>query len=185
MLALYLSLLNTNEEKTLFEELYYEHRGIMFRIANGILKDTQRSEDAVNEAFLSLAKNMNKISGRSCNQIRSYLIIIVRNAALQMYNKHKKELCTDDDLEAIPDITDIELGAEQKESNETIFRLIKQLDPKYADVMMLCYGYDIPVPEIAEILGISYENVKVRLMRGRNMLREQLLKERENDRNSV
>lgn len=51
MLMIYLSLLDTDEEKSTFEALYYEHRIQMYHIAYGILKDEQLSEDAVHEAF--------------------------------------------------------------------------------------------------------------------------------------
>lgn len=174
MLMMYLSLLDTDEEKSTFEKLYYEHRMRMYHIAYGILKDIQLSEDAVHEAFLSLARNMNKISGRDCIQIRNYLIIIVRNTALRIYNKRRKEICVDEVYAIEPILDNIEIDVEKKDVQERLFQMIKGLDEKYADVLILKYFYDMKNKEIAKEIGISLENVKIRLARGKNLLKEKL-----------
>lgn len=179
------ALIDTAENKLRFEELYYEHRSLMYNIAYSILKDKHRSEDAVHEAFFSLAKNFSKISGRSCNEIRNYMIIIVRNAALKIHNKNKMEFCSDDAYGDVPDITDIEAETIQKDSEKRMFELITELDSKYSDILMLRYFYDIPNSEISAILGISKENVNIRLMRARNLLKVKLTEEFKNDRTSV
>ena len=57
MLALYLSLLNSEEEKKTFQEIYYSYRSLLYQIANQILRDTWLSEDAVQNAFLALTRN--------------------------------------------------------------------------------------------------------------------------------
>ena len=67
MLALYLSLLNSEEEKKTFQEIYYSYRSLLYQVANQILKDTWLSEDAVQNTFLALVKNMEKISGWNSN----------------------------------------------------------------------------------------------------------------------
>ncbi len=171
MIGFYLTLLDTAEEKSKFEELYQEYKSTLITVAYKILKDMALSEDAVHEAFLSLARNMNKISDRNCIQIRNYLIIIVKNASYRIYNKRKEELCIDDIKETIPDIQNVEIDVEDRESQQRLMTLIKSIDEKYADVLILKYFYDFSDKEIAESLGISLENVKIRLHRGKSMLK--------------
>ena len=77
MLGLYLALIDSAEDKSKFEKLYKEYRSTLITVAYSILKDTALAEDAVHETFLTLAKNFNKISDKTCIQIRNYLIIIV------------------------------------------------------------------------------------------------------------
>ena len=48
----YLCLLDTEEEKSKFEELYNQYRKLMYLCAKEILRDEQLAEDAVHEAFL-------------------------------------------------------------------------------------------------------------------------------------
>ena len=61
MLQIYLTLIETDEEKQKFIVFYEQYRKLMFYIAKEILKEDQLSEDAVQEAFLRIAKNFHKI----------------------------------------------------------------------------------------------------------------------------
>lgn len=51
-------------------------------------------------------------------------------------------------------------------------KLIKSLDRKYGNVLILKYFYDMTDREIADDLGISLENVKMRLHRGKKALNQ-------------
>ena len=51
---------------------------------------------------------------------------------------------------------------------------IQKLPEKYKTPIILHYLEDIPVERIAKILGITLSGAKMRLKRGRDMLREKL-----------
>ena len=185
MVGAYLALIEKAEEKSQFEELYNKYRTTLMTVAYNILKDTSLAEDAVHETFFALARNMNKISGKNCIQIRNYLIIIVKNASYKIYNKDKKEISIDEIDYNIQDIQNIELDIEDKIAQKKLMELIKSLDDKYADVLILKYFYDLQDKEIAKSLGISLENAKIRLYRGKNMLKSKLLEVAFNDGQTV
>jgi RNA polymerase sigma-70 factor (ECF subfamily) len=46
-MLLYLQMLETPEEKSLFEQIYLEYRGLMYHVAYEILHNDQDAEDAV------------------------------------------------------------------------------------------------------------------------------------------
>ena len=81
-MLMYLQMLDTPEEKSKFETLYYTHRHTMLHIAMQILKDHQLAEDAVQEAFIRLVKNFSKIGQVNCPRTRLFVVIIVRNISL-------------------------------------------------------------------------------------------------------
>ncbi len=83
----------------------------------------------------------------------------------------KKEICIEDIDENIPDLQNIEVDTEDKAAQQKLMALIKTLDEKYADILILKFFYDLPDKEIARTLGISLENAKIRLHREKNMLR--------------
>ncbi len=174
MLGIYLAMLDNPEEESKFEELYNQFKPTLITVAHQILDDMDLAEDAVHDTFLSLARNMKKISGRKCIQIRNYLIIIVRNASYRIYNKRKKEICIEEFEDNIPDLQNIEIDTEDKAEQQKLMALIKTLDEKYADVLILKYFYDLPDKEIARSLGISLENAKIRLYRGKAMIKNKL-----------
>lgn len=178
MLAFYLEMLETDEERSKFEELYRKYKNFLYNFSYEILRDPQYAEDAVHDAFLSLARNMKKIEDKTCIQIRNYLIIIVRNASFQIYNKNKHEVCGEPFDETI-DPSDLEQETEERDSRARLLALVKKMDSKFSDVLILRYFYGFKNKEIAAALKISLENVKIRLRRGKDVLR--ILLEAEGD----
>ena len=65
--------------------------------------------------------------------------------------------------------------------SEELFETVMRLPEKYRIVIHLFYYEDYSVHEIADILKISESNVKVRLSRGRALLKAKLQEEWEDD----
>ena len=149
----------------------------MYNCAYKILKDRLFAEDAVHNAFLSLTKNLNRINKMNCNEIKSYLLIISRNAAYAIYKDNKKNQSFDIDEKDVVANDDLEIEIEENENIEKIFDMVKRLDSNYSDVLVLKLFYDMNDREIAESLNISVENVRTRIFRGRNKLKMLLGKE--------
>ena len=61
--------------------------------------------------------------------------------------------------------------------SEELFETVMQLPEKYRIVIHLFYYEEYTVHEIAGILKLSESNVKVRLSRGRSLLKEKLQEE--------
>ncbi len=173
MIMIYMAAIDTNDSRQKFEQIYKDNRDIMYGYAYRILGDTASAEDAVHDAFLSFAKNFGKYESMDCNQTRSYLIITVKNASFKIYNKRKREVAAEEIYsdEVLPDIA---LDAESRDIKQIIFDMVKALDSKYADVILLKYYCDLSVSEIALTLGITQDNVKVRLHRARTLLKSRL-----------
>ena len=60
-MMIYLQMIDSPEDRSKFEQIYMEYRSMMFHIANRILTNEQDAEDAVHEAFLKIAENIEKI----------------------------------------------------------------------------------------------------------------------------
>lgn len=60
-MLLYLQMLETPEEKSLFEQIYLEYRGLMYHVAYEILHNDQDAEDAVHQAFVKIVENIKKM----------------------------------------------------------------------------------------------------------------------------
>ena len=68
-MLLYLQMLETPEEKSQFEQIYLEYRGLMYHVAYEILHNDQDAEDAVHQAFVKIVENIKKLMIR-CVQKR-------------------------------------------------------------------------------------------------------------------
>lgn len=167
MLGFYLALLDTAEDKSRFEELYLTYRQDMYKTAFAILRSPQSAEDAVHEAFIIVIGKLNKISEINCPQTRAYLIIIVKNLALKMYNESKKVIIENIDETEISDGTDLEADIVSKLSAEELKELLLKLPEQYYQVLFLEMYMELSISETAESLGISYDNAKKRLQRAK------------------
>lgn len=171
MLFMYLTMLDTEEDKSIFKKLYNDNKNIMYNFAYGILKDVPSAEDAVHDAFLSAAKNIDKISKMNCIQSRNYMIIIVKNVAFKIYNKRKKEFAVEEVYNEKETIDfSIETDIENRDIQKRVFEMIKNMDSKYSDVLILRYYYNMREDEIAESLDISKSNVKIRIHRAKEKI---------------
>lgn len=65
-MLIYLQIIETDEDKSTFEQIYEAYRGLMFHAAFKVLTHEQDAEDAVHYAFVKIAENIIKI----CHQWR-------------------------------------------------------------------------------------------------------------------
>ena len=177
-MIIFMAMIDSEQDKQSFEQVYMQNRDFMFNYTYRILGDEASTEDAVHDAFLSLAKNYDRYKHLEAGQMRSLLTITVRNAAFRIYNRRKRENVTEDiykdsesENEALPDISE---DAEKKDIKRILFELVRSLDSKYSDVVVLKYYCDLSVNEIADNLGLTPENVKVRLHRARTLLKTKI-----------
>ncbi|MCL1821142.1 MAG: sigma-70 family RNA polymerase sigma factor [Oscillospiraceae bacterium] len=169
--------LDTDNKKDLLEEIYSSNRKLMLRIAEGILK-SGCAEDAVHNAFLRIAKNIEKFSSISCNERRCLCVTIVRNISIDMLRKsHRDKMIPWDEVnEPIRHISAID-EILRVERLSDIERCIGMLEPALRDVVDLCLVLEYNTRETAALLDISHEAVRTRLHRGRTKLKEMLVKE--------
>lgn len=178
MLALIMAIKN-EDDRYKAVEIYKLYRGTMLYIANSILHETHLAEDAVSEAFIRIIDNLEKINTINDHQTRGFVVIIVRNISLDLLRRQNRNQTKplDDYIEyseykepVLDDIT-------ARDACDKIADSIAKLNKNYSDILYLKMELKYSNKEISEILGISQENVKMRLSRARKALKKQLQKE--------
>ena len=89
-LSYYLALIDNAEDQNKFEYLYNHYQKQMYYTAKRILNDAFIAEDAVHEAFVKIARNMNKIDDETSDRTRAFVMIVTENAAKDVYRKRKQ-----------------------------------------------------------------------------------------------
>ncbi|NLM52078.1 MAG: sigma-70 family RNA polymerase sigma factor [Firmicutes bacterium] len=165
------------DKSIILVQLYHEYSYLMLHVAYKILQDQSLAEDAVHAAFLKLAKYDFEILEIKCKKTKSFLVTIVKNVAIDIYNKQKKLYFLDD---KIIETADTSLPPLEKIASKDSLRILEEtidtMNPRYATVLKLRYLHDLPVEKIAEMLSITENNVYVRLHRARKILVSQLSK---------
>lgn len=82
MLALYISLLDTEEQISKFEHIYKKYRGIMFYTAKGVLQDSYLAEDAVHETFLDIIRIIDSIRANNEKELSQFLKVMTHHNLL-------------------------------------------------------------------------------------------------------
>lgn len=166
------------------EILYEEYRTFMCREAFRILKDIQLAEDAVQQAFIKILRNLDKIDMKDTAKTRSFLNIICRNVAFDMYKRRARFMANSDYIDICGEDDDGVLGTLSCPSNVVIenetysdvIEAINELPDIYRDVIILEHFHNYSKKEIAKLLNVNYDTVKKRTERGRNLLIEKLEK---------
>ncbi len=176
MLAMYLSVLETQEEKDKFEELYTRYRHIMFKAAFSILNSNEDAEDAVQDALFRIANNFDKISGLNSDELYSNCIITVRSTALGIYRSNKKNA---DVTELTDDTVSVETAQFDNYAFDELKSKIRELPPIYKDILYLYYIQEYTTKEICRLLNITSGNAWKRVERAKKMLKQKLLAKKE------
>ena len=169
VLGLYLSMLDTEDERNLFEELYRKYSQDMYAIAFDILKNQADAEDAVHQSFLKIANNFTKISSIPRNKIKAYIVIISRNTAINMYHKNKKHA---ENNKQLLEETVVDDSIFDNEDADELKMAIKKLPQNYKDVLYLYCLLGFSAKQTASMLGISVNNVRQRVMRAKQQLKK-------------
>lgn len=152
-MIVYLAAIDSHEDKTKFEKVYLTYRGLMYHVAYKILNNEQDAEDAVHNAFVKIAENIEKIGDPVCPKTRSYVVTIVENKAIDIYraNQRRSKVAYLDEVSGITVDTAEASGLEY---------CILKLPPEYRQVILLKYCHGFSCKEIAKQLGISEANAK-------------------------
>lgn len=167
-MMIYLSAIETEEERDLFERLYKENMQDMYAVAYAVLHKREDAEDAVHQSFLKIADNLTKISQMPCHERRAYIVMISRNTAINMYRSNKRRAEHSETLSEAADYID---GYSHERYTELV-DAIKSLPQMYKDVLFLYCLQGFSAKETAKMLGITGESVRQRASRAKQMLSE-------------
>jgi len=99
MLALYLSVLQTEEEKTEFEAIYDSYEQFVFAVAWKRLENSSLAEDCTQDTFLSIAQSFEAFQEVPEENRKAYLFRVADRCATKIRmteTKRKKERSLDD-----------------------------------------------------------------------------------------
>lgn len=148
-MIIYLQTIENPSDKAKFEQFYLHYQAFMYQVAFQILQNKQDAEDAVHNAFLSIAKNIEKVGEPIGRRTQGYVFVIVERKAIDIYRERKRKECD----ELIED----EIGISYPPPGEhDLVWCITQLPPRYRQAIFLKYSHGYSVKEIADILGISH-----------------------------
>ncbi|MGE5397826.1 MAG: RNA polymerase sigma factor [Chitinophagales bacterium] len=165
-----------------FEQLVTRYQQQVFRVAYRMTNNREESEDIAQEVFINIYRKFSQFD--PSKRFAPWLYRIAVNTCISNIRRKKKyvSLNLDDIQEQQIDLhqhlsVDPLIKLEQAQLKETINQALKEIPEHYRIILILRYQLDLTNQEIAEILGISRENVEVKVHRARKNLRGILLEQ--------
>ncbi len=170
-----------------FEQLVERHERAVYSLARRMLQSEQDAEDITQQTFISALQHLRDF--REEGAFGGWLMRIATHAALKVLRRRRIAPMTSLEAATEPEegyegisrpeyIADWsqspEALAQRHETRRLIEEALANLDEKHRLVFVLRDVEGLSVRETAEALGLSEANVKVRLLRARLQLREQL-----------
>jgi RNA polymerase sigma-70 factor (ECF subfamily) len=160
------------DKEAQFKALIDANRDRVYRICSCYVTDPDGRKDAYQEVLVHLWKSMDSFEGRS--QLSTWVYRIAVNTCLGYLRaeKRRKKVFDEDASVETREIADESPGSMQTETDvERLYGCISQLEPVDRALVSL-YLEDVSSREMAEILGISEGNVRVKLHRIKKSLKE-------------
>jgi RNA polymerase sigma-70 factor, ECF subfamily len=158
--------------ETAFLLLFERHQAAIFRVACRLTNSVDAAEDITQECFLSLLSGPQRFDPTK-GSLRTYLYAAARNLARKYYWLRNAEL----DLDYCLDDAGTDEAHEpaslllQEELSQLVQRAIFSLPLPQREALILFQYEELPLEEIATVLGIEVGAVKSRLHRARSRLK--------------
>lgn len=175
MLALYLALIDDDNDRDKFELIYINYRKRMVDQAYSVLRNADDAEDCVHDTFIKIARNMKSIDEPSSDRTLSYVLKAVKNTAINMKQRNEK-ISSFEEINTKEKLTDNQFfeKLDITENYKLVVNAILSLKDTYRDVMFYHFVSEMEISEIADLLGRKRSTVHQQLVRGKKLLIELL-----------
>lgn len=154
------------------QQLMECYQNSLYAAAFNTCQNQMDAEDVVQETFVQYYTSRKEFENEQ--HIRAWLLRVVINKAKNINRTFwKKNRCSLEDY--------METLSFPDSQSKDLFEEVMKLPDKFRIIIHLFYYEDYSVREIADILKLSESNVKIRLSRGRALLRNSLKEEWGND----
>src|SRR5467141_3765215 len=175
------------EDKEAFEELVRRHQHRVFAVAGGILRRREDVEDIAQHVFVKAYFSLKRFDQRAA--FSTWLYKITVNECWDLLRKKKvRPLLYESDLSeeqaqqfgaAERVATDAQDISDKLEAQQRVERLLEGLDERDRMMLILKEVEGFAIEEIAEILDLNANTVKVRLFRARRRIVNQVRKRKD------
>ena len=154
-----------------YEQLWRDHGASLARLASSYELNAHAREDLLQEIRLAIWVALPRFRGES--SLRTFLFRIAHNRAITHVCRSKKDMPAEDAEQTADKRKGPEAEAIHAVNRSNLMEAIRQLPLPFRQIITLSLE-DLSHAEIASVLGISENNVAVRMNRARKLLRERM-----------
>lgn len=143
----------------MIKQLYRQYGKELFLYLYSMCKQKELAEDLLQETFLKAILALPD----SHTNMRAWLYKVARNLYYNLYKRNKWEIYDEESLNKISkyEIDEFLEGYISKQEIRILYAAMQKLSPVKREVLELQYFGQMPLKEIANVLQMSQENVRV------------------------
>lgn len=161
-----------NGDTAAYGQLVEKYQHMVYTLALKLVGRPEDAEEVAQDAFLKAYEALHSFKGES--KFSTWLYKITYHKGLDLLKKRKRTIHThslDGDFKIdIPSLVNTWDELEIKEQREIIKKAVDDLDSDDAIVITLFYFEELSLKEMAEVLALKSNAVKVKLFRARKRL---------------
>lgn len=151
-----------------FSQLVKDNQGLIIKVSRLYTNSPEDEQDLFQEIVLQLWRSYDTFRGQS--KISTWMYRVALNTAITLFRKKTKSPQTDE-LMDYHHRDYVEDDDEKQQQISLLYKVVKML-PKMERAIVMMYLDDLPYREIAETLGISEVNARVKMTRLKKTLKE-------------
>lgn len=162
-------------ERSAFAEIVSAHQARVSRLVYRLLGWQGEADDVVQEVFLSALKNLRRFRGES--SLSTWLTRIAINKCRSHRRRRflRLKMFRPAAAGGEPGVSDpADRAGMDRETFDRVRRAVQDLPARYREAVVLRYLEEMPVEQVAEVLGLTRNVTQVRLHRARLRLRRAL-----------
>src|SRR3989339_1305271 len=157
------------DNKELYALLVKRYQTKLMRYAEYLIGDHEKASDAVQQSLIKAYVNLNGFDTKK--KFSSWIYRIVHNEAMNLIDKHKKNIVLDDGIDFDSGI-DVEDSYMKEEIAAHTRECLENMDLIYREPLSLFYLEDKSYEEIGDILRLPMGTVATRINRAKNILKK-------------
>ena len=172
-----------NGDTNAFAVLVDRYKDLVYTLCIRMMKHTEEAEEAAQDTFIKTYKSLNKFKGDS--KFSTWIYRVAYNTCLDRLKKNKRQQYpveineyTEHQVKTLDNALD---QIEAKEKAQTIQDCLALLPSEDSFLLTLYYFEELSLEEVAKIVGLKPNNVKVKLFRSRKKLATILKKKLDNE----
>jgi RNA polymerase sigma-70 factor (ECF subfamily) len=163
-----------------FSEIFRRHYGLVWRVCRRYVRNDEAARDLAQDSFFRAFRAIARFESTRESSLRSWLAQIAANTSKNELRRRSRrpriaDEPVDQDLAADP--LDISAVLDEQEAAAALHRALARLPARHREALQLADLDELPYGEIAQRLEISLSGVKMRVVRARTALAQEMRKE--------
>lgn len=165
-----------------FEEIFDRHKRLVAVVSSRYFRRPDEIEEMIQITFSKTFKDLGRFRGDHDRSFSSWLVRITTNACLDTLRSQKRKAerltceLSDAETESLLELTAVDGSRAESQilDRDLIEKLLALIAPTDRAILQMLYAEEMSLADIAEVLGCTRANVKVKAWRARAAVRKAL-----------